>query len=141
MAFQCLVYPMLDDRNDTPSAQEFTGILSWSGEHNASGWGALLGDAAGGDDVSPYAAPARATDLSGLPPTLVQVGDLEVFRDEDIDYATRLMQAGVPTELHVYPGVFHAAEGFAPEADHSQRFMRDQFAALARALAPDSAAG
>jgi acetyl esterase/lipase len=135
LAFQGLVYPMLDDRNDSPSAREFTGILSWSHEHNAAGWGALLGDDAGGDDVSPYAAPARAEDLSGLPPTFIQVGDLEVFRDEDIDYAQRLMQAEVPTELHVYPGVFHAAEGFAPEADASVRMLRDQFAALARALA------
>ncbi|MBY5162170.1 alpha/beta hydrolase [Nitriliruptoria bacterium AS10] len=134
VAFQCLVYPMLDDRNETPSAREFAGIVSWSHEHNTSGWAALLGDAAGGDDVSPYAAPARASDLSGLPPTLVQVGDLEVFRDEDVDYALRLMQAGVPTELHVYPGAFHAADGFAPEADHSARFLRDQFDALARAL-------
>lgn len=134
VAYQCLVYPMLDDRNDTDSAREFSGILSWSREHNAAGWGALLGDIAGGDDVSRYAAPARAGDLSGLPPTLVQVGDLEVFRDEDIDYAKRLMQAGVPTELHVYPGVFHGAEGFAPEADHTMRMLRDQFSALGRAL-------
>lgn len=57
-----------------------------------------------------------------------------MFRDEDSAYATRLMQAGVPTALHVYPGVFHGAEGFAPEADHSARFLRDQLAALARAL-------
>ena len=69
-----------------------------------------MGDAASGDDVSPYAAPARVEDLSELPAALVQVGDLEVFRDEDIGYATRLMQAGVPAELHVYRGAFHAAD-------------------------------
>lgn len=134
VAYQGLVYPMLDDRNDTPSAREFAGIPSWSQELNGAAWRALLGDAAGGDDVSPYAAPARATDLSGLPPALVQVGDLEVFRDEDIAYAQRLMQAGVPTELHVYPGAFHSAEALAPDADHSIRMKRDQYAALRRAL-------
>lgn len=101
---------MLHDWNVTPSAREFSGILSWSREHISATWHALLRDAASGDDVSPYAAPARAEDLSRLPAALVQVGDLEVFRDEDIDYTTRLMQAGVPAELHVYPGAYHAAD-------------------------------
>ena len=135
VTYQCLVSPMLDDRNATPSTQEFSGILSWSREHIEACWHALLGDSAGGNDVSPYAAPARAEDLSRLPPALVQVGDLDVLRDEAIDYATRLMQAGVPTELHVYPGAYHAAEAFVPDADHAKRFQRDQLSALSRALA------
>lgn len=134
VVYQCLISPMLDDRNTTPSAQEFSGILSWSREQIEACWHALLGDPAGGNDVSPYAAPARAEDLSGLPAALVQVGDLDVLRDEAIDYATRLMQAEVPTELHVYPGAYHAAESFVPEADHSKRFQRDQLSGLSRAL-------
>ncbi len=134
VAFQVLVYPMLDDRNATASAREFTGILSWSHEHNASGWRAYLGDAAGGDEVSIYAAPARADDLSGLPPAIIQVGELEVFRDEDIAYATRLLQAGVSTELHVYPGTFHASDAFAPEAAVTVQMVGDRVAAMRRAL-------
>lgn len=134
IAFQVLIYPMLDDRNRTPSAREFSGILSWSHEHNASGWRAYLGAAAGGDDVPIYAAPARATDLSGLPPAIVQVGELEVFRDEDIDYATRLLQAGVATELHVYPGAFHGWDAFAPEAAVTVQMVGDRIAAMRRAL-------
>ena len=114
VAFQLLVYPMLDDRDATPSAQEFGGALSWGREHNVSGWKAYLGDRIGTDAVDHYAAPARATDLSGLPPALIQVGELETFRDEDIDYAARLLRAGVPTQLHVYPGAFHAWDMAAP---------------------------
>ena len=134
IAYQVLIYPMLDDRNETASAREFSGILSWSREHNASGWRAYLGDGVGGEDVPVYAAPARATDLTGLPPAIVQVGELEVFRDEDIDYATRLLQAGVPTELHVYPGAFHGWDAFAPEAAVTIQMVGDRFAAMRRAL-------
>ncbi|MEA2177578.1 MAG: hypothetical protein QOG77_875 [Solirubrobacteraceae bacterium] len=140
VAFQLLVYPMLDDRDATPSAQEFGGILSWGREHNVSGWAAYLGDRAGGADVDHYAAPARATDLSGLPPALIQVGELEVFRDEDIDYATRLLRAGVPTELHVYPGGFHAWDMAAPQATMSLRMVEERVAALRVALHPQTAA-
>lgn len=134
VAFQVLIYPMLDDRNDTSSAREFSGILSWSHEHNTSGWNAYLGGAAGGDEVAIYAAPARAGDLAGLPPAIVQVGELEVFRDEDIAYAARLLQAGVATELHVYPGAFHAWDAFAPEAAVTVQMVGDRIAAMRRAL-------
>ena len=77
---------------------------------------------------------ARAEDLSNLPPALIQVGDLEVFRDEDIDYATRLLRAGVPTELHVYPGAYHGWDTFAPAAEASVRALEERIAALRRAL-------
>lgn len=133
LAFQCLTYPMLDDRNETPSSHEFTGIASWSREHNALGWSALLCGKAGGADVSMYAAPARATSLAGLPPALIQVGELEVFRDEDMAYATRLMQAGVAAELHVYAGAIHAWDMVAGAAV-TQRLRADRLAALRRAL-------
>ena len=134
IAFQALAYPMLDDRNDTPSACEFDEIPSWSRQHNGSAWRALLGEQAGGTDVEAYAAPARASDLSGLPPSLVQVGELDVFRDENIAYATRLMQAGVPTELHVYPGAYHGWDAAAPAAPLSVRARDERTGSLLRAL-------
>ena len=89
VAQQLLIYPMLDDRAVTPGPQLLP-FLTWTYEDNLTGWGALLGDSAGGDDVSPYAAPARASDLTGLPDTYIDVGDLDIFRDEDITFARRL---------------------------------------------------
>ncbi|WP_159943205.1 MULTISPECIES: alpha/beta hydrolase [unclassified Nocardiopsis] len=113
---QLLLYPMLDDRNDTVSARQMTGVGVWDSVANATGWGALLGDAAGGPDVSPYAAPARAEDLSGLPPAFLDVGSAETFRDEVVDYASRIWKAGGSAELHVWPGGFHAFDSLAPQA-------------------------
>ncbi|MFJ2830093.1 alpha/beta hydrolase [Streptomyces sp. NPDC087263] len=117
---QLLMCPMLDDRNDSVSAHQMTGLGLWDRTANAMGWGALLGEASGGPDVSPYAAPARATDLSGLPPAYIDVGSAETFRDEDVAYAARLWQAGGRAELHVWPGGFHGFEEFAPQAQLSQ---------------------
>jgi acetyl esterase/lipase len=134
IAFQALAYPMLDDRNNTPSACEFAEIPSWSHQHNRSAWLAVLGERAGGANVEPYAAPARAADLSGLPPSLLQVGELDVLRDENIAYATRLMQAGVSTELHVYPGAYHGWDAAAPEAPKSIRARDERTGSLIRAL-------
>jgi len=134
LVFQLLVYPMLDDRNVTPSSREFAGVMSWSREHNLSGWSALLGDGAGGEGVSEYAAPARATDLSGLPPALIQVGELDLFRDEDIEYAARLLQAGVATELEVYPGAYHGFDALNPESGAAQRAFATRVRALRRAF-------
>jgi acetyl esterase/lipase len=88
--------------------------------------------------VSPYAAPARADDLRGLAPAFIGVGTLDVFRDENIEYARRLLEAGVSTELHVYPGAPHGFEGLAPKAVVSQQFARDILEALRRALNPRS---
>lgn len=104
---QLLLYPMLDDRNDTASAHQMRGLGIWDQEANRVGWTALLGEQCGGPDVSPYAAPARATDLSGLPPAYIEVGSAETFRDEDVAYATAIWQAGGSAELHVWPGAFH----------------------------------
>lgn len=105
LTHQVLVCPMLDDREITVSSR-YEG-LNWDRIGNRTGWAVLLGDSAGGPDVSPYAAPSRAEDLSGLPPAYLDTGGTEVFRDEIIDYAARLGQAGVPTELHVWAGAFH----------------------------------
>jgi acetyl esterase/lipase len=113
---QMLICPMLDDRNDTPSAMQMAGLGVWDRTSNQTGWNALLGDARGTDDVSPYAAPARATDLSGLPPAFIDVGSAETFRDEDVSYASRIWQAGGVAELHVWPGGFHGFAGMAPHA-------------------------
>lgn len=120
LAGQLLVYPMLDDRNDSPSAVQMGDTGTWGRTANDTGWTALLGEARGGPDVSPYAAPARAQDLSGLPPAFVDVASAENFRDEDVAYATRIWQAGGSAELHVWPGGFHGFDGFAPQAQISQ---------------------
>ncbi len=134
VCFQLLVYPMIDDRNTTRSAEAITDERVWNRDANLHGWDAYLAGNAGGDDVSPYAAPARATDLAGLPPAYINVGVLDLFVDEDITYAQRLMAAGVPTELHVYPGAFHGSPGLVPNSALSQRWAADELAALDRAL-------
>lgn len=129
VVYQWLIYPMLDDRNVTPSSRRITDPRVWCRDYNLVGWKALLGPAAGGDDVSPYAAAARATDLSGLPPAFIAVGEFDLFLDEDIAYAQRLLAAGVPTELHVYPGAFHGSDRLV-DAPISRRQVADRMAAL-----------
>jgi len=132
--FQLLVYPMIDDRNTKQASETLPDTLVWSRQHNLFGWTSYLGMEPGGDDVPIYAAAARATDLSNLPPAYISVGDLDLFADENIVYARHLTQAGVPTELHVYPGAYHGFDGFAPEADISLRSKTTQKQALKAAL-------
>jgi acetyl esterase/lipase len=134
VAFQLLIYPMIDDRNVTPASYAITDPRVWNRESNRLGWKAYLGRDGGGADVSPYAAATRATDLTNLPPTYISVGTLDLFVDENIEYALRLIQAGVPTELHVYPGAFHGFDLFAPSARVSKQFKADRDSALKRAL-------
>lgn len=105
---QMLIYPMLDDRLATGSSRELDGEGIWDSGSNLTAWTMLLGDRRGGEDVSPYAAPARAGDLSGLPPAYLELGSVETLRDEDLDYARRIWAAGGIAELHVWPGGFHA---------------------------------
>jgi acetyl esterase/lipase len=128
---------MLDDRLLTPSSHELDGEGIWDATSNRTGWNALLGDRRGGDQVSIYAAPARATDLTGLPAAFVDVGSVETFRDEDIDYAARLLQAGVQCELHVWPGGFHGFDAMAPHAALSRTATRTRAAWVQRLLAAD----
>lgn len=136
LAFQHLTYPMLDDRtcaaaDPHPHAGEFI----WTPHNNRFGWRALLGRAPGGKGVSPYAAAARADDLADLPPAFIATGSLDLFLEEDIEYARRLIRAGVPTELHVYPGGFHGFD-IHPTASVAAVARRDRIAALRRAMAP-----
>jgi acetyl esterase/lipase len=128
--FMMPIYPMIDDRNETPSSHEITDVGLWDRAGNIEAWAWYLG----GKEPDQYAAPARAEDLSGLPPTYIDVGTVDLFRDEDITFAQRLMQAGVPTELHVNPGSYHASENFAPEAALSRRIWDQRIDALRRAL-------
>ena len=125
---------MLDDRNRTPSSYAITEPFVWDRVKNLAGWNAYLDGRAGAADVSPYAAPARASDLAGLPPAYISVGTLDLFLDEDIAYAQALLAAQVPVELHVYPGAFHGSATLVPDAPISKRWRDDELAALGEAL-------
>ena len=132
---QLLLCPMLDDRNDSPSARQMRGLGIWDASSNETGWNALLGEGVrGGPDVSLYAAPARATDLAGLPPAFIDVGTAETFRDEDVAHASRIWQAGGEAELHVWPGGFHGFDVVAPDAAISQDAVAARAAWLRRQL-------
>jgi acetyl esterase/lipase len=131
---QMLMCPMLDDRNDSPSTHQMAGRGIWDRTANETGWTALLGELRGGPDVSAYAAPARAEELSGLPPAFLDVGSAETFRDEVVAYASRIWQAGGVAELHVWPGGFHGFDGFAPQAAVSQACRGAQLVWLKRLL-------
>jgi 3-phenylpropionate/cinnamic acid dioxygenase small subunit len=126
---------MLDDRQVTPSSQ-LDGAAVWGRAANALGWRAYLGPDADRAEVPGYAAPARAVDLAGLPPAFVAVGGADLFRDESVAYASRLLQAGVPAELHVYAGAPHGFEVIVPSAEVSRRCDAEILAALRRALHP-----
>jgi acetyl esterase/lipase len=106
----------------------------WHREANLYGWDAYLGGTGGNDDVSIYASPTLAADLSRLPPAHINVGDLDMFLDEDVAYAMELLRAGVPCELHVYPGAFHGSNGQVVKSPLSKRWNTDEQAALTRAL-------
>ena len=134
LVLQLLIYPMMDDRHITPSSREITFERVWNHDVSQKAWRMYLGGEYGTEQVSPYAAAARATDLQGLPPAYVTVGTRDLFRDESIVYAQRLMAAGVPTELAVYPGVYHGAETLVPQAAVSQRMRGDYLDALKRAM-------
>ncbi|SDD12169.1 alpha/beta hydrolase [Actinokineospora iranica] len=129
--FQCLLFPELDDRMETVSARAFVDTPMLDRGNLALSWKHYLRGSGGA--VSPYAAPARATDLSGLPPAFVTACEFDPLRDEGLSYAHRLIQAGVPTEVAHYPGTFHASIGVA-HAAVSQRMVADQLDVLRRRL-------
>ena len=125
------IYPMIDDRNETSSTHEVTEIGMWDRSGNSEAWTWYLG----GKPADSYAAPARAADLTGLPPAFIDVGALDAFRDEDADFALRLLKSGVACEFRVYPGAYHGSEIFAPEADLSKRIVASRIDALKRFIA------
>lgn len=134
LAGQLLIYPMIDDRNETASSHQVDGFGVWDRGSNDTGWDALLGDRRKTDAVSIYAAPARATDLTNLPPAFIDVASAEVFRDEDVAYATRIWEQGGIAELHVWPGGFHGFDAMAPQAGLSLRARAARLDWLRRVL-------
>jgi acetyl esterase/lipase len=135
VVFELLNYPMIDDRTAARSdLNPFVGEFVWTPESNRFGWQSLLGQSPGAAGISSYAAAARAEELAGLPPTFIGVGSLDLFLDENMAYAQRLLHAGVPTELHIYPGGYHGFDLSAETADISKRYQRDMLHALKRGL-------
>jgi len=130
LARQILVYPMLDDRNTVPDPA-LVPFAGWSYDDNYTGWHALLGEALGTGSVPGAAAPARAADLSGIAPVYLDVGELDIFRDEGIEYARRAAAAGVSTELHVHPGCPHGFDRISATAGVARRSRADRMRALA----------
>lgn len=133
--FQCLVYPMLDDR--TGSSREVPahiGTIGWTAESNIFGWQSFLGEQPGTDKVPVAAVPARVADLSGLPPAFIGVGGIDLFVDEDIEYAQRLVDAGVPTQLLVQTGAFHGFDVWGAQTPIGKRFTAAKIDALRRAF-------
>jgi acetyl esterase len=135
IAFQYLGIPELDDRLDTSSMTTFVDTPSWNRPAAIRSWDAYLGEGCRGtDDIPPYAAPARATDLSGLPPAYISAMEFDPLRDEDIAYAAALLAAGVPVELHLFPGTFHGSSSLFADAAVSRREAAERIAVLRKAL-------
>lgn len=132
LSFQLLIYPMIDPRRVTESSTWDVPI--WPPASNELGWKAYLGELAPDGDLPPYAAPALAADLRGLPPAMVPVGALDGFLDEDVEYAMRLNRSGVPAELHVYPGGPHGFDGIMPGTALARRARHDMEEWLARVM-------
>jgi acetyl esterase/lipase len=136
IAAQVLICPMLDHRNTTTSSRQYAGGPSvWTREMNEFGWRSVLGERTDGD-VPDYVSPALAVDLAGLPPTYIDAGTAEVFRDEDVDYATRIWAAGGQAELHIWAGGFHGFDALYPHARLSAAARRTRTDWLARTLSP-----
>lgn len=141
LAFQLLVYPMLDDRTASAAAPAQPDVRVWTPASNRFGWASYLGrdhrPTDPGAEPPPYAAPARRVDLAGLAPAWIGVGTEDLFFAEDSDYARRLEAAGVPTTLHVVQGAFHGFDSVFPRAGVSRQFLDEQVAALAAAFLVD----
>jgi len=127
LSAQILIYPMLDHRNSIPISRLAGPLITWTYADNALGWDAYLGHTANSAQVSEYASPALAQDLSGLPPTYIETGTMDIFMNEDIDYAQRLIRAGVATEAHVWNGALHGFDYFAPDSRISVKAWRSRF--------------
>jgi acetyl esterase/lipase len=132
--FQHLVYPMLDDRTVVRAEADGTWHAIWTPPSNRYGWRSYLGHEPGTTEPPPYAVPARRDSLAGMPPTWIGVGEVDLFHDEDVEYAERLRADGVEVELVVVPGMYHAAQRFAPDVASMVEFERSSSAALAHGL-------
>ncbi len=130
--FQSLNYPMLDDRNESASSYEITDLGAFDRAASVQAWKAVLGGRVGTDDVSWYSAPARAASLARLPPTFIAVGQLDVLRDENVTYATRLVAEGVAVDFHLYAGAYHAWDLFAPSSALTSTFVATWYSFLSR---------
>jgi len=128
---QLLVYPMLDHRNETASSHAIRDLRVWNRDANLIAWDHYLG----GDQPTVYTSPALCDDLAGLPPAYITVGTFDMFLDEDVAYAVELNRAGVPCELHVFPGAFHLSQNLLPDHPTSRRWRNAEEAFLSRALA------
>ncbi|KAF5674580.1 lipase esterase [Fusarium denticulatum] len=132
LAKQILFYPMIDDCNTIPN-EAIEPLAFWKTADNATAWTALLGDEAGKPEsacISYYSAPARAPSLADLPPTYIDVGGLDIFLHEDIEYATKLLAENIPTELHVYPGLPHGFEMIAPNITATKKANENRYRAI-----------
>ncbi|PSN67632.1 hypothetical protein BS50DRAFT_491406 [Corynespora cassiicola Philippines] len=122
IAQQILVYPMLDDRNtDDPDV-----FSLWNGDDNLTGWTAYLGKAPGGDNVPIYAAPGRIADATSLPPLYLDVGQLDIYIKENLEYVRKFIEAGIDTEFHVHPGLPHGWDGLAPAHSVNRQFVENR---------------
>jgi acetyl esterase len=130
LCFQMPLYPMIDDRNNTPSTNEVKEGFVWNQKTNEAGWRMYLGGLYGTENIPAYAAPARADDYRNLPYTYTCVGQLDPFRDETLTYVTKLAQAGVDVEFHLYPGAYHGFEGLNPDAEISVRVVNEYVQAV-----------
>ncbi|MEU9002494.1 alpha/beta hydrolase [Streptomyces sp. NPDC048551] len=133
---QLLLSPMLDDRGATFSSRQMSGVDRWDLTSHATAWQALLGERRGTPDLPPYAAPARATDLSGLPPAYIEAGSAEMFRDEAVAYANVIWRSGGRAELHVWPGACHGFDSLAPQSALTQAARTTRTTWLHRLLSP-----
>ncbi|KAH8589806.1 Alpha/Beta hydrolase protein [Bisporella sp. PMI_857] len=129
LAKQVLIYPMLDDRNLSP-IDGIEELALWKSSDNVTGWTALLSEQAGKEGVSPYAAPARVASVQGLPPLYIDVGELDIFKAEVIEYITRFTRANISTEFHLYPGLPHGWEAIAPRISATKKAMENRIRAL-----------
>lgn len=134
LAFQLLIYPMLDDRTTGVPGRGAEGRLLWTARSNRFGWSSYLGHQAGGDESRPYAVPARRHDLRGLAPAWIGVGGLDLFHAEDVAYAERLHEAGVEVQLHDQPGMYHGADIFAADCEITRSFRQSWYDAVSDAV-------
>jgi acetyl esterase/lipase len=132
--FQLLIYPMLDDRTVLRTEIDDSNSIAWNQKSNRYGWESYLGKKCGAEDVPAYSVPARRTDLSGLPPTWIGVGTVDLFHNEDAAYAQRLKECGVDCEIYIVPGAFHGFDVFDPQIPIAQEFQKAQIAALKKYL-------